>query len=325
MITPLLQRILFATDFSDDALRAQEYAMYLATAWDATIDVLHVIESPSSSGCEADSIVVMERARDEAGRRLEQVRDYMARSGLEVVVRQIVGDPQVHICLAAREREVDLVVLGVQGRTNRLYGLIGAITERVVKEGPCPVLAVPGLRAEVDKPIDTTPHVPIRNILAPLDFSAPSLDAVEYAVQIADGLGAKVTLMHVLEPVCYDLDCGLGMIEQEAHKRDHWNRHLLELKEVITSRGLPAEVEISGGIPSEAILASVLRHHADLIVMGTHGRRASPERPFGSVAEAVLRRSTCPVLTVKAPKFSANHCRVLPQAMSKVEIKGVQP
>lgn len=325
MSTPLLKRILFATDFSDDALRAQEYAMYLATAWDATIDVLHVIEAPPASSGETDSILAVERARGEAGRRLEQVRDFMARSGLQVLVRQVLGNPLVQIGLAAREREVDLVVLGVQGRTNRLYGLIGATAERVVKESPCPVLAVPGLRAEVDRPIDTTPHVPIRNILAPLDFSAPSLGAVEYAIQIANGLGAKVTLMHVLEPVCYDLDCGLGVIEQEARKRDHWNQHLVELKEVITSYGLPAEVEISGGIPSEAILAGVLRHHADLIVMGTHGRRASPERPFGSVAEAVLRRAHCPVLTVKAPKFEPGHRRVVPQELGLEDIRGVEP
>jgi hypothetical protein len=101
--------------------------------------------------------------------------------------------------------------------------------------------------------------VHIRHILAPLDFSSPSLDAVEYAIQLANGLGATVTLMHVLEPVCYDLDCGLGVVEQEARKRDHWNRQLAELQTLVTSFGLAADVEISGGIASDAILASALR------------------------------------------------------------------
>ena len=47
MTTSVTTRILFGTDFSDDAVRAQEYAMYLATAWDAKVDVLHVIETPA--------------------------------------------------------------------------------------------------------------------------------------------------------------------------------------------------------------------------------------------------------------------------------------
>lgn len=325
MNKPMMTRILFATDFSDDAARAQEYAMYLATAWDAKVDVLHVIEAPAWLNADAATIAVVEQARGDAAQRLEQVHDHMVRSGIAATVRQVLGNPAEQICLAARETGSDLAVLGVQGRTNLLYGLIGSTAERVVKDGPCPVLAVPGLRAEAGIPADAGRDVPIRNILAPVDFSSPSLNAVEYAIQLAKGLGCQLTLMHVLEPVCYDLDCGLGMVEQELQKRDHWNRQLTELKDLITSFGLPAQVEISGGIPSDAILAGVLRHRSDLVVMGTHGRRGLSERRFGSVAEAVLRRATCPVLTVKTPKFDPGHHRVVPQVMEEAEIKGVEP
>ena len=52
MTTPLVTRILFATDFSDDAGWAQEYARYLATMWNATLDVIHVIEGPHWSSAE---------------------------------------------------------------------------------------------------------------------------------------------------------------------------------------------------------------------------------------------------------------------------------
>ena len=191
------------------------------------------------------------------------------------------------------------MVLGAQGRTNVLYGLIGKTAERLIHEGPCPVLAVPGSRQDaVEMPPTDRPAL-IRHILAPLDFSTPSLDAVEYAVHLAKGVGATVTLMHVLEPASYDLDCGLGVIEEESSKRDYWNRQLIDLRDVVTAFDLQADVALCGGVPSDAILASALRQHADLIVMGTHGRRGiSPDR-CGSVAEAVLRRATCPVLTVK--------------------------
>lgn len=325
MTKPLMTRILLATDFSDGAVCAQDYAVYLASRWGARLEVLHVIEAPHRLSAEAESLGVVLQARAEAARQLEQVRDDLARCGVPAKVRLVLGNPAEHISVAAKNEGAELIVLGVQGRTNLLYGLIGSTVEQVVTEGPCPVLAVPGLREEAGKLSAAIGETSIRHILAPLDFSSPSLDAVEYAIQLANGLGATVTLMHVLEPVCYDLDCGLGVVEQEARKRDHWNRQLAELQTVVTSFGLVGDVEISGGMASDAILASALRHRSDLIVMGTHGRCGVSAQRFGSVAEAVLRRATCPILTVKTPKFAAGHRRIVPQAMSAADIKGVEP
>ncbi|HNL90316.1 MAG TPA: universal stress protein, partial [Nitrospira sp.] len=113
-------------------------------------------------------------------------------------------------------------------------------------------------------------------------------------------------------------------VEQEAQKRDHWNKQLEELRTFVTSFGLAADVEIAGGMASDVILASALRHRSDLIVMGTHGRRGLSVERFGSVADAVLRRATCPVLTVKAPKFAPNHRRIMPQTMSETETEGAE-
>ncbi len=70
------------------------------------------------------------------------------------------------------------------------------------------VEGLPGLRQEAGKPSMASGRLQILNILAPLDFSSSSLDAVEYASHLAKGLDAAVTLMHVLEPVCYGLRPG---------------------------------------------------------------------------------------------------------------------
>lgn len=314
----LMTRILFPTDFSDCSSRAQEYAMYLAIAWDVKVEVLHVIEGPAWLKGNTVALSVVEQIRKETAQRLDVVHDQMARSGIAASVRQVMGIPSEQINLAARESGVDLVVLGAQGRTNLLYGLVGSTAERVIKEGPCPVLAVPGLGDEAARPIaEPASSIPVRHILAPVDFSSPSLDSLEYAIQLANGLGAKVTLVHVLEPVYYDLECGLGPIEHETGKRDHWKKQLTELRDLVKSFGLPAEFAISGGVPSDAILSCALRSGCDLIVMGTHGRRGLSRVRFGSVAEAVLRRATCPVLTVKTPKFAPGHPRVVPQVMAE--------
>ncbi len=322
---PFVKHILFATDFSEDATRAQEYAIHLAGAWDAKLDVVHVIESIHDMKADTESLGVVGRSRAAAARQLEEVRDDLARRGTPARVRLLLGNPGEHIHQAATEQDIDLVVLGSQGRNNVLYGLIGKTAERLIHEGPCPVLAVPGSRNDAVEVLPTDRAALIRHILAPLDFSTPSLDAVEYAVHLAHGVGAAVTLMHVLEPASYDLDCGIGVITEESSKREYWNRQLMELRDLVTAFGLQVDVEICGGLPSDSILACALRQHTDLIVMGTHGRRGvSPER-CGSVAEAVLRRATCPVLTVKTGKFDSDHRRVMPHALDRHAIKGEEP
>ena len=79
MTPPLFTRILFATDFSADARRAQEYAIRLAGAWDAELEVLHVIEAPHEVSADAESFAMMERSRTAAAQQLEEVRDDLAR------------------------------------------------------------------------------------------------------------------------------------------------------------------------------------------------------------------------------------------------------
>ncbi len=325
MTTPVLKRILFATDFSDDARRAQEYAIHLAGAWGAALDVLHVIETPHWGSANMESFATIGRARTAAARQLQEVRDELARKGVAAKVRLVLGNPTELVCHMARDKGAALIVLGMQGFNSPEYGLIGSTTQGVVKDAPCPVLAVPGGRDDVSRTPPTDGEPLIRSVLAPLDFSSPSLDAVEYAVHLAQGVGAALTLMHVLEPACYDLDCGLGLIEEESSRRDYWNRQLMELRDAINTFGLQADLEISGGLPSDAILACALRHHADLIVMGTHGRRGVSAERFGSVADAVLRRATCPVVTVKTPRFEPGHRRVVPHVLGRQEIKGVEP
>jgi nucleotide-binding universal stress UspA family protein len=303
MNTRLTTRILFATDFSDCAARAQEYATSLAIAWDTDIDLLHVLEGSAD-------ISPPERIHEEVAPQLDEIRKQIARKGVAATVRQGRGIPSDQINQAAKKCGIDLVVLGTEGRTGRDYRLLGSTAERVTKTAPCPVLAVPTLREAAVRHV-TAAESPIfiQHILTPVDFSSPSLASLEYAIQFAHRIGAKLTLLHVLEPVFHDLGLGLGQIEQEPVKRAHWEAQLTELATTVTSFGLPADSVVCGGIPSHSILGCALQRQCDLIVMGTHGRRGLSNGRFGSVAEAVLRQATCPVLTVRSPKFSPGHRR----------------
>ena len=136
-------------------------------------------------------------------------------------------------------------------------------------------------------------------------------------MQIVDRFGAKLTLLHVLEPIYHDLELGLGRIDQESQKRTHWETQLQALAQVVKDRGLAASSMVLGGIPSESIMTYARGQGGDLIVMGTHGRRGLSRLRYGSVAESVLRQAPCPVLTVRSPKYSPDHRRMMPLTMTE--------
>ena len=78
---------------------------------------------------------------------------------------------------------------------------------------------------------------------------------------------------------------------------------------VAKAQGLTAHSVVQGGNTADSILEWSRANRIDLIVMGTHGRRGMSHVLAGSVAQAVLRRAPCPVLTVKSPKFSPGQRR----------------
>jgi len=292
----IVSKILLATDFSDSAIRAQAYTEYLAVALKASVVVLHVSEHPQRP---------VEAALKEEGdiqKRLRTLRDSIGERAVPVSIQRSTGNPGDQVLSTARRVDADLIVMGLQGHTHIPYGLIGATVQAVTSSGPCPVLTVPLPRKEASPCMFTAPgDMRVRRLLAPVDFSGPSLDSLECAIHLANGLGADLVLVHVLEPAHGDWD--LHRMQDAAQMRDEWEERLGDLAGVMKSLGLSATYEIRTGLPPDSILAGALQHRCDLIVMGTHGRRGREGMNVGSVAEAVLKEATCPILTVKNPKF----------------------
>lgn len=311
MNAQLITRILLATDFSNCALRAQEYTTSLAMAWNADIDVLHVLDSPAWVPSNATGNSSLEQPHQDAAQQLDEMQKQIVRKGVAATIHQVKSVPSDQINLAAKESGADLIVVGTRGQIFLEHALLGSTADRVAKTAPCSVLAVRGVREGIVRhSIAVQSPDSIRHILAPVDISNPSLVSFEYATQFAIRLGAKLTLLHVLEPMYHDLELGLGQIEQEPVKRTHWEAHLAELAMLVRSFGVSADSAVCGGIASDSILACALRRQCDLIILGTHGHRGPSRARIGSVAEAVLRQAACSVLTVRAPKFSRGHRRV---------------
>jgi nucleotide-binding universal stress UspA family protein len=146
----------------------------------------------------------------------------------------------------------------------------------------------------------TTPS--IRHILAPHDFSEVAEYALTYALFLAEKVGARVTLLHVYDDSPYGYpDARMTRDEFEMAVKESAACSLDAIQ--ARARGLNIDVDASlrRGRPWEQIVAVAAETRADLIVMGTHGRRGVARALIGSVAEKVVRMAACPVLAVHFP------------------------
>src|SRR5215472_5001754 len=142
-------------------------------------------------------------------------------------------------------------------------------------------------------------------IVCPVDFSEYSGKAYDYAYSLAKHYGAKLFVEHVVQP----LQAAYPYYAfPEATLRDTCSQlstdaenGLRELVKTHPRNGLQPECVIRQGFPWESILSFAEERSADLIVMGTHGRRGLDRLTMGSVTERVLRKARCPVLAVRKP------------------------
>jgi nucleotide-binding universal stress UspA family protein len=138
----------------------------------------------------------------------------------------------------------------------------------------------------------------IRRILHPTDFSDLSARAFELACSLARDYRAELTVLHVAPPpVCAVAD-GM-MIELPTGWEAETRARLTQVRP--TSPGLTITHRLESGDAGREIVRVADEEEVDLIVIGTHGRGGVGRVLLGSVAEAVLRKAPCPVLTVKSP------------------------
>lgn len=139
--------------------------------------------------------------------------------------------------------------------------------------------------------------LPIHNILHPTDFSEHSLAAFQLAGALARDYNANLTIVHVMpEPVLTYND---GLLIAPSPE-DRWEVHarLLRLR---APAGVRLFRRLEEGDPATEILRVADLIPADLIVMGARGCRGPSSLLTGTVAEYVLERSACPVLTARMP------------------------
>jgi len=149
-------------------------------------------------------------------------------------------------------------------------------------------------------------EIRIKRILTPTDFSELSLCTLQYSTALARQFGAKISILHVISQewisemnAIQAFAVPIGSVEELLEKK---KRDSIERMEEIIKKEDEALFEgsiIKVGIPSEEIIGVAKEREIDLIVICTHGRSGLSHVFMGSVAEKVVRRSPCPVLSVR--------------------------
>jgi len=310
-----IERILLATDCSSEGEGAEIYASALAELWGAVLIVVNVLEFPPGLNPEYPvNHAYLAEMMKHATRVLAELKARTEGRGISVETRIATGIPSQEVLAMAEAEDADLLVVGTLGKTGIKHILLGSTAERVIRMSPCPVLAVRAEWSKAERAGGEPRPAALGRILVPVDFSDCSLDALEYAAVVAQRAKASVTLLHVLEPVSYGLDFTLTVPGSRERKKDAVAERLAGGVAALTNRNVQADYVVRGGFPNDSILEAVRTMSADLIVMGTHGRRGLSHALYGSVAEFVLRNSRCPVLTVRSPKFKPGHQPVLGDA-----------
>lgn len=301
------KRILCAVDFSAHSRRALDHAVAIARWYEARVTALYVFSTAplaavGPGALAFEPLVLTDTDRE---RLVSDVREFAAAESapgvaIDAAVRE--GFPATEIVEYARTIDADLLVLGTHGRSGVERLLLGSVAERVLRRAGCPVLTVPA-----GQPDAVAAGFPIfKTIVCPIDFSEASMLALEYALSLARESDAHLTILHVasfsLEQTMLDTAAAEGgMTVAEFRRRTERD---LEARLHAT---VPADAAdycridtlMMRGKPGIEVIRAATDRHADLIVMGVHGRGVVDLTLFGSTTQHVVRAAHCPVLTIR--------------------------
>lgn len=288
--------ILAATDFSETAEAALEWASELARLQGGRLELIHAVTvPPTMPGFVPPGPLFDDELRAAALARLGEAAVRLRGLGPEVSTHLAMGIPSAAIVDRAEELSAAAIVMGTRGLTGLRHLLLGSTTERVMHRAPCPVLSV--------HPGDRGKHRPIRSILVPTDFSRDAEVAIEAAHRLLAPLekDASLTLLHAFNlPIEYTaygpIPMSINYLKDAGLEAEE---KLDELRERLEREGLTLETVAKEGDPAAVIADEAEKRGVDLIAMGTHGGSSFRHLLLGSTAERVIQHAPCPVMTTR--------------------------
>ncbi len=282
-----IKHILCPVDYSDFSAIAYDYAQSMADHYHASLTLLHVVGPGAGEYFWVGANNLINRdLEDYAADHIKQFAHAHERSGLKPETCTRVGPVRKTILDMAMKKNADLIVMGTHGHSQAVRGMLGSVTEYVLRHTSCSVLAVRRPRSD-SKGGET---VRIQNILFCTDLSPHSERALNYALSLAGEYAAGLTLLHVME----DVSVKHSLEEEIAQAKAEAERPIP--KEAYERCTIKTLVRI--GKASEEIVKAEVESEADLVVLGIHGRNVVDLAFVGSTTHRVLQSGSCPVITV---------------------------
>jgi nucleotide-binding universal stress UspA family protein len=285
-MSDFLKKILWVTDFSDEAQEALVYADIFARTFTAELLALHVVPDFSPALYNTATAIKGELVRrvDVIKKDAEEHLSSISKAK-DVSYRSLVmeGNSAKKIIEAAEEEDVDLIVMGRKGMTALERIFIGSVANQVLRNSKVPLLLTKKRNGEPS----------FKKILVPTDFSQHEEVERDFAWKLAKGLDAMLTLLHVLE--LHDYEFSPRVLEEmmeEILKRIK-RRKRREKEDVEVTEEVIRAVNAALGIVDYAET-----HDYDLIVISTCGPGAVERFFLGSTTEKVISNSPIPIFAI---------------------------
>jgi nucleotide-binding universal stress UspA family protein len=280
----MFSRILVPLDGTAESNAALPAARTMALATGASVFLLQVLDSSE-----------LKTSASDAASKLTRVAAELAGNGLRVESAVRPGQAADEIVQQVGEQAADVVIMRTRGRAGIERAVMGSVAERLLSRSDVPIVMLrPGGR-RMDR---------IASLLVPVDGSPGGALALSSGLGLAKATGAQIRLMEVVVPMAFQT---LAPNEGPMYYDPSWDDEALSaaqayvggmLKHVreagVTGEG---EARTAPDIPSTIVQAAD-DHAADLIVMSTQALTGLQRALLGSVADAVVRTSACPVLLV---------------------------
>ena len=297
----MYKKILVPLDGSKTAETVLPNVVRLARESRAKV-VLLTVESPTPTGGGARSSrggpATLEKPDAQMTAYLDSAAGMLAGLDIDAAAVTVTGDPTEEILAYATGHACDLIAMSTRGRSGLRRGLMGSVTDAVVRASGVPVLAV-GPKSVEGKDLDGA----IRCVAVPLDGSEKAEAVLPHVEKLAQLLSLEVVLLRVVRPVPWTYGAHervpLDTTDIEHALEAEAKEYLSAVEARITAKGIRCRSEVQHGVPWVKIVDFAGKASDMMVAISTHGRSGIPRLVLGSVADMVIRSLETPVLVVR--------------------------
>jgi nucleotide-binding universal stress UspA family protein len=291
------KKILVAVDFSEPSKKAVTYGLSLADQFKSELIIAHIV--PESSALmyafPTQMPEIEQQQYEKARREIPSLvpAEYAARLNLQTIVK--IGGIEEELLGIVKAEAVDLMVMGTHGRKFLGRWFIGSVTEHMLRKVPVPLLTVSHVEIEEH----AIGLVSLKRILYTTDLSESSNTGLKYAIELARGTGAQLTVIHVIDHGVRML-WGPALITyvDRAKLVQQMRKRLDDLIKQENSPGVEIEALVVEGTPFRKIVEIVEERGMDIIVLNLQSKSIMERALLGSTAERVVRLARTPVIAV---------------------------